>query len=209
MSGPRSGPVAAARRLGGVAALALLTLAALLAQVAPMGPLPDAPMPDLAWCVLAFFALRRGDAAPLPLVAILLILRDALLGGPLGAGALTLLLALEALRWRARELPAPRSVWGDWVWASAAYALATVAQWGMMLVSLAHPPALSALGPHLLATTLAIPAVAGLLRYGLRLGASPRQEEASRRLGRPVGGAPARKPRAAARPASRAGGSAS
>ncbi|MDF2232221.1 hypothetical protein P2H44_06605 [Albimonas sp. CAU 1670] len=182
MSAPASGPVAALRRLGAMGALSGLTLGGVMVQAAPMGPLPDAPMPDLAWCVLAFFVLRRPAAAPLGLVALLLVMRDALLGGPLGAGALSLLLASEALRWRAKELPPPRSVWGDWVWASLGYASALGLQWLLMAISLGHPPALLALGPHLGATVLAIPVVAGILRYGMRIGASPRQDEEGRRL---------------------------
>ena len=183
MSG--TGPLAALRRGGAMAALAALALAGLLVQAAPMGPLADATTPDLFWCVLAFFALRRPDAAPLALVAVLVVVRDALLAGPLGAGALSLLLGFEILRWRALELPAPRSVWGDWLWASAVYAGALGLQWGLLAVSLGHPPALAALGPHLLATVVAIPCVAALLRYVFRLGASPRAEEPSRRgLGR-------------------------
>ena len=170
-----------------MALFAALVLGALLLQAAPMGPLPDAPIPDLAWCVLAFFVLRRPQAAPLGLVAALVALRDALLGGPMGAGALSLLLALEALRWRARELPPPRSVWGDWVWASLGYGAALGLQWLLMAISLGHPPSLVALGPHLCATALAIPVVAGVLRYGLRIGASPRQEEEGRRLPRSFG----------------------
>lgn len=187
MSGAVTGPVAAARRLASMAALGALVLGALLVQAAPMGPLPDGPVPDLAWCVLAFFVLRRPEAAPLGLVALLAMLRDALLGGPMGAGALGVVLATEALRWRARELPPPRSVWGDWVWASLGYAGVLGLQWLLLAVSLGHPPALAALGPHLGATVLAIPLVAGVLRYGLRIGASPRQEEEGRRLPRSFG----------------------
>ena len=64
MSAQAAGPVAALRRLGAMGLFAALVLGALLLQAAPMGPLPDAPIPDLAWCVLAFFVLRRPQAAP-------------------------------------------------------------------------------------------------------------------------------------------------
>lgn len=173
-----TGPSAALRDAAAVGALILGTLLALGIQLAPMGPAPDAPLPDLSWCVLAFFMLRRPDAAPLWLVFALLALRDALLGGPPGAGALTLLLALEALRLRARLLPAPRSLLGDWAAASLLYAAALAGQWLLMLISLADPPTLRALAPHALTTALAIPPVAAFLRYALRLGASPRERSA-------------------------------
>ncbi|MEE3100842.1 MAG: hypothetical protein VX463_13840, partial [Pseudomonadota bacterium] len=104
--------------------------------------------------------------------------RDALLGGPLGAGALSLMLGAEALRLRARAMPAPRSVLGDWAAAALVYAAAVALQWLMMALTFAQPPSPMALAPHVGTTALAIPVVAGFLRYVLRMGASPRESEA-------------------------------
>lgn len=165
-------------------------LCALLIQLAPLGPLPDAPMPDLFWAVLAFFALRQPDAAPVWLIFALVVLRDALLGGPVGAGALTLLLGAQALRMRARAMPPPRSVLGDWAAAALVYAAALMVQWLLMALSLAHPPAMAVLAAHGLATAAAIPPVAGFLRYALRLGATPRESRAAGLPPRGLGRAP-------------------
>ncbi|MAS44035.1 MAG: hypothetical protein CML46_15820 [Rhodobacteraceae bacterium] len=178
MSGGAAGPGAAFRRAAEVLVLLLGALAALMAQLAPLGPLPDAPMPDLFWCVLSFFALRRPEATPMLLVFALTLTRDALLGGPLGAGALSLLLGTEVLRLRARATPAPRSLLGDWAAAALVYAAAVGLQWLMMALTFAQPPSPMALAPHVATTALAIPFVAGFLRYVLRLGASPRESEA-------------------------------
>ncbi|MGM0583369.1 MAG: hypothetical protein ACQEUZ_01790 [Pseudomonadota bacterium] len=161
------------RRIGEMSALTVLALAGLLIQLAPLGPLPDAPIPDLFWAVLAFFALRRPAAAPVPLIFALVLLRDGLLGGPPGAGALSLLLGAQALRMRAAAMPPPRSRLGDWTAAALVYAAALMVQWLMMVLSLAHPPGLPALILHALSTAAALPLVWGVLRYVLRLGAGP------------------------------------
>jgi hypothetical protein len=161
------------RRIGEMAALTVLALAGLLVQLAPLGPLPDAPTPDLFWAVLSFFALRRPAAAPVPLIFALALLRDALLGGPLGAGALALLLGGQALRMRAAAMPPPRSRIGDWMAAALVYTAALMVQWLLMVLSLAHPPGLPGLVLHALSTAAALPLVWGVLRYVLRLGVGP------------------------------------
>lgn len=174
------------RRVLAMLTLTLGALLGLLVQTAPLGPLPDAPMPDLFWCVLAFFALRLPGAAPLPLVFALVLTRDALLGGPMGAGALSLLLGAEALRLRARVMPPPRGVLSDWAAAALVYAAALVLQWLLLALSFGHPPALQPLALHALTTAIAIPFVAAFLRYVLRLGATPaanRPSAPSRRFG--------------------------
>lgn len=171
------------RRLAAMSTLAVGAVLALLVQVAPLGPLPDAPLPDLFWCVLAFFALRQPQAAPVWLIFTLVLLRDLLLGGPVGAGALSMLLAAQALRMRAAAMPPPRSVLGDWTAASLLYGAALMLQWLLMALSLAHPPGLPALAAHALATALALPFVAAVLRYGLRLGRTPEEARRPRRIG--------------------------
>ncbi|MFO7856132.1 MAG: hypothetical protein R6V44_13130 [Paracoccaceae bacterium] len=174
-----------AARPAGLAGLAAafafpaLALLALAVQLAPLAETPPALTPDLFWCVLAYFTLRAPRAAPLGMVAVLCILRDALLGGPFGAGALSFVLASELLRRRAALAPAPRPLWSDWAWCALGFAAATALQWALLLVSFARPPSPAALAPHVLVTALALPVVAALLRYALRLGASPRPERST------------------------------
>ena len=161
------------RRLFGLAALIAAALVALLIQLAPLGAAPGAiPAPDLFWCVIAYFALRAPWAAPMAALFALALTRDFLVGGPVGASALTLLLAAEALKARAAS-PFPRGIWDDWLAASALFAAATAAQWLLMTVSFADPPPLWSLAPYVALTVGAFPLVAGVIRYGARLGGAP------------------------------------
>ena len=163
----RPEPAAAPGPVSRLAALALLALAAgpaLALQVTPLAAIPGGWKPDLVYALLAAFVLRRPAAAPLWLVALLLISRDALSAGPPGAAALTELIALEALRARALARPVPAPLWSDALAAAVAYSAALLAQWLLMVLTLAPVPSLAALGPALLATALAIPLAALLPR---------------------------------------------
>ncbi|MEO1689363.1 MAG: hypothetical protein AAFU61_15840, partial [Pseudomonadota bacterium] len=103
----------ALRAGGGAVLFVALGLGALFVQIAPAPQLPAGWRPDLFWAVLAFYMLRRPEAAPLGLVAVLLILRDALTANVPGLGALSLLAAAELLRARGRG--ERFGALGDWV----------------------------------------------------------------------------------------------
>ena len=160
---------------GGLAALArtglLLALACLAAalEAAPLGLGPDAPpSPDLLFCLLAYWALRAPEAAPVLLVFGLGLARDLLTDQPVGLGALTLVFAVEALKARRGQLARqPFAV--EWLWVGVAAAAMALAQWLGVTLSLARPPYLSLLSQQVGATLLAYPATALLLRWVVRV----------------------------------------
>lgn len=153
------------------AALLLACGVALVIQLAPLGLRADARQaPDLYFCVLAFFSLRRPDVTGPFTLFVLALLHDFLTGGPLGAGALCMLLTCEALKLRASVADAggqPRSIWRDWLAASIGAAAVLLGQWILMLISFAGPPPLTDLATRWLLTALAFPLVAACMRYAL------------------------------------------
>lgn len=122
-------------------------LLAIAGEAAPLGLAPDAlPSPDFLAALLLAAALRRPDAVPLLATAPLGLLRDALTDAPLGIGALTLVLAVEALKARGGGR---RDHLSDWLRVALALALMGAAQWLAMVVSFAQPPYLTRLGAEL------------------------------------------------------------
>ncbi|MEM6441655.1 MAG: hypothetical protein AAF763_18415 [Pseudomonadota bacterium] len=170
-------PASPLRAAFGAAVFLAAGLAALLAQLAPISQIPSDWRPDLLWAVLAFFALRAPRAAPILLVALVLLTRDALSGAPPGAGALSLLLAFEALRAWAASRPARPSLFSEGIAAAGLFAAALGLQWALLAITFAPAPDPDALARHLGATALALPAVAALLRWGLGLGRPARTPE--------------------------------
>ncbi|MGG7565897.1 hypothetical protein ACQ5SO_07005 [Rhodovulum sp. DZ06] len=169
---PRPSPpglAGVAERLATLAAVTLAVLAALLVQMAPLGLAPGAwPAPDLVFCALAWTATARPDALPVPAVFGFALLRDFAVGGATGAEALALALSIEALKAQARfqDRPAPMS---DLAAAALAAAATLLVPWLLLKLSFAGTPPLSALAPRWLATMAALPVVAALMRYGLRI----------------------------------------
>lgn len=125
-------------RMAGFAATAL---AAILIEVAPLGLSAGASSaPDLVAAAVFFWALRRPEATPILLVFLVAICRDLLTGGPVGAGALALVLGAEMLRARnGAQLAAHLELA-----LFAVFALTTgLASWFMVWISAGGAPALS------------------------------------------------------------------
>lgn len=145
---------------------ALLLALGLVAIHVPLVPVDHAAdkvaNPDLLFCLVVAWTVRRPDAVPLSVVLALGLLADLLLGRPPGPGALGLVLATEYLRsCRAGSFPLE-------VMRAALLFAAVLAGTALLLVfTLAPSPGLESLARHWLATGLAYPVVAGLLHLGL------------------------------------------
>jgi cell shape-determining protein MreD len=171
----RGGGAAEDGVLSGVGRLVVLalviaaSLVALLLQMAPLGLAPGAwPAPDLLFCVLAYGAMARPDALPIPATFGLALVGDLVTGGPMGAGALALFLTLETLKRRA-QIAEGRARLRDFA-AMALGALVVLAgPWLLMRLSFAGGPPLLDLAPRFAATVLAFLPVAGAMRFGLRI----------------------------------------
>ena len=74
---------------------------AVLAVMIPLGPGGELVAPDLLYCLLVAWVVRRPARTPLWAVVALGLFADVMLSRPIGLGALALMLAVEAFRRRA------------------------------------------------------------------------------------------------------------
>jgi rod shape-determining protein MreD len=146
-------------------------------EAAPLGVGPAAPpSPDLLLCVVVYWAAHRPRATPLMAVFALGLVRDLLTDAPVGAGALALVLAAEAVKAMHRRL-ARGSFLVEWTVLAGAALATAVLMWLLVLVSFAQPPYLASLLHQSLYTAMAYPLLAFAFRYALRV--SRRAEPAS------------------------------
>lgn len=157
-------------RLANVAFVLALGFVAISVEAAPLGLRADTwPSPDLLFCIVAYWALRRPEAVPVIAVFAAGLARDLLTDTPAGAGALTLVLAAEALKAAGRPL-ARRGVGTEWLAVAGAFAAVLLVQWLMVLLVLAHPPYLLELGQQWVVTLALYPLLATVFRwlFGIR-----------------------------------------
>lgn len=141
---------------------------AILLELAPVDLRASAtPSPDLLFCVSAFLVIRRPSSTPAALIVVLGLARDLIGGGPVGVGALSLMLAVEALRFHRDALIR------SWAREFAAVALVAFAMIAAQVVALtlafAPSPALDTLALGGVFTCFAYVALALLLRYLFRI----------------------------------------
>lgn len=163
-------------------AIACLGLVAIYLALVPFGA-PDAPpMPDVTFCIVAAWVIRRPAAAPFWMVLGLGLLADVMLSRPMGLGALALLVVSERLRAHARVFHGTAFPI-EWLAVTLAFAaqLAIIAA-GLAFTFVEGPP-ISVLGWYLAATALAYPVVVAALRVFVRL-RMPQAGRAPMRLGR-------------------------
>ena len=161
---PRAGDGRVSRRpalplIAEKALLPVLGVVAVYAALVPLGPGSGLVPPDLLYCLVVAWVIRRPASAPLGVVLLLGLFGDLMLSRPPGLGALGLLLASEAFRANRRFFHGvPFLV--EWLAATAGFA-AMLAGIGLALaLTLADPPGLAASLRHVLATALAYPLVA-------------------------------------------------
>lgn len=125
------------------------------------------PAPDLLFCVVVFLVIRRPSSTPAALVVLLGLARDLIGGGPVGLGALTLLAAVEWLRFHRDGLIR------SWPREIAAVALTVVmmraAEVAALTLAFARSPALDILALGAVFTIMAYVVVALGLRYVFRI----------------------------------------
>jgi len=157
-------------RLIRAALLLTLGLIAIFIEAAPLGLSADAfPSPDILFCVVAYWSIRRPGAASLLAIFALALARDLLTDAPVGAGALTLVIASEFLKTLGPGL-SRRSFATEWLLLAIVLALVLLAQWLVVLALLAHPPYLTDLAYQWLATMALYPALALVFRWLFRVG---------------------------------------
>jgi rod shape-determining protein MreD len=157
-------------RLIRVALLLALGLAAIFVEAAPLGLAADAyPSPDILFCVVAYWSIRRPEAAVLIAVFALGLARDLMTDAPVGAGVLSLVFASEFLKALGHGL-SRRSFATEWLLLATVLALVIAAQWLIVLILLVHPPYLTDLAHQWLATMVLYPVLALVFRWLFRIG---------------------------------------
>lgn len=143
-------------------------VAAVIAPLAPLGVGGGLVAPDLLYCLIIAWVIRRPDRVPLAAIVVLGVFADLLLSRPIGLGALALVLASEIFRARSTLFHnLPFSL--EWLATTVGFA-AMLAGMNMALeLVFATPPAASALARYLLATGLAYPIVVLGLTWCLRI----------------------------------------
>jgi rod shape-determining protein MreD len=159
--------VTPAPSLAGRVVVVLLALLALHLPLVPVGHEPGrAALPDLVFCLMVAAVAWRPALAPLPLVLVLGLAADVLLGRPLGLGALGLVLATEMLRARGRGRG---GFAGEWLVASLLFGLVLAGMALLLALTFSAGPGVEPLTRHWVATMLAYPLIAALLRLTIRL----------------------------------------
>lgn len=145
------------------ALVAALGVIAMYVPLVPIGHAADRiANPDLLFCLLAAWSVRRPAAVPLALVLALGITADLLLGRPPGPGALGLVLVTEYLRTRRTAGFAFEVLRAGVLFAALLAGTAL-----LLVITLAPNPGPEPLARHWLATMLAYPVIAGLVQVGL------------------------------------------
>lgn len=150
---------------------ALMGVFAVLVEIAPLGASALAiPSPDLLLCATFFWVVRRPGSAPFWLIFMLGLTRDLVSGGPIGPGALGLLMVTEILRPRgAMILRLPLLV--EWLALGAAAAGCAAFQMLMLTIVLAPTPGLTPLAMQVGLTVACYPITLILFRKVLRINA--------------------------------------
>ncbi|MFN3614493.1 MAG: hypothetical protein ACK4WC_08035 [Rubrimonas sp.] len=141
------------------------------------------PRPDILFCVVALWSLRRPLWTASLAVFALGLARDLLGGGPVGLGAITLLLASAVMRGRAAAVRR-RSMLVEWATVAAAFALMMLAQQALLTLTLAPTIPTEDIVLRLAATATVWPAIALALRWAVRIGPAPMPVEGGLRFER-------------------------
>ncbi len=158
-----------------------LGLLAVLVPLTPLAPAGGLVVPDVLYCLVIGWMVRRPATAPLWAVVALGLLGDVMLAWPLGLGALGLVLVSEWFRrWGRLFHSSPFPL--EWLAATVGFAALLAGCRLALALVFAGGPGTRPLAAFLLATALAYPLVVLGLTWCLGLRA-PR----SRAFGQPMG----------------------
>ncbi|NHF71717.1 rod shape-determining protein MreD [Paracoccus xiamenensis] len=152
------------RRIVGTAAYITFGLAIMFFQLMPLNPgQPGLPGPDLILCVTFAWVLRRPDQLPAIIIAAMALVSDIMLGRPFGLWSLMVLIATELLRPRALRW-ADQPFLFEWLRVAVLMGLMMIGARLMMVLFLLPVPTLGPVMLQWLATVIAYPLVAAVLR---------------------------------------------
>ncbi len=150
--------------------------------ILPLGFAADSiAFPDLLYCVMVAWVIRRPETAPIVIVAGIGLLADAMMMRPVGLWALMLLLGTEALRINERafrEIPFLL----EWAYVSGLLILLTILQYILLLITFSDTYDFGLSFWHILRTILIYPFVVLTLRWVFRVRV-PKPNERPNQLG--------------------------
>lgn len=150
--------------------------------ILPMGLTADStPFPDLMFCVIAAWVIRRPETAPLLAIAAIGLVGDVMMMRPLGLWTLLLVLGSEGLRISERAFRDIPFVL-EWIYVSGFLIIMIILQNVILLVSFADVYDFGMLAWHVMRTIAIYPIVAAVLYWIFRIRA-PKPNERPNRLG--------------------------
>ncbi len=138
--------------------------------------------PDILYCLMVAWVIRRSATAPLLLVLLLAIIGDVMMMRPLGLWALLLVLATELMRYSEKTLyEVPFVI--EWIYVSLLFLLLQLAQNLIFFVTFSETYPLADILWYFLATSLVYPVIVLFLNWVVRV-RFVEEEVRSSRLGR-------------------------
>lgn len=135
----------------------------------PMGLAADSmAFPDLLFCLLSAWVIRRPETAPLLAVVLLCILADTFLMRPIGLWAVLLLSATEGLRALHRvfrDMPFLM----EWVYIGGLFIILMLLQNTLLFISFSTVHSFGASVWHIVRTIAVYPVVVAILYWALRI----------------------------------------
>jgi rod shape-determining protein MreD len=160
---------ATSRRLSYRAMFFALCAMLIFLKLLPIGAVPGGiPAPDLMFCFMAAWMMRRPNYVPVLLVAFIFVLSDIVFLRPIGLWSALIVLGSEFLRSRSTgpsEIPVPAEI------ALVSFVFAAMfAIYSVVFVLLGTPHAeLKTAALHVLTTVIAYPFVIGVTHFILRV----------------------------------------
>ncbi len=159
------------RPLPGFAETALflgLGIVAVQATLIPLGPGGMLTAPDLLFCLVMAWMIRRPATAPFWAVLLLGLFADVMMSRPIGLGALGLILASEWFRLRTVRFQA-RPFLVEWLAVALAFATVLAAMQVALALVFAARPGIAAVIGYAITTALAYPLIVLGLAWCLNL----------------------------------------
>lgn len=145
---------------------------AILISLTPVDSRASAPAtPDLLFCIIVFFTIRRPGVTPGALILVMGLLRDLAAGGPVGPGALTLWAGAEFLRFHRETIM--RSIFAEAGAVAAVIIAVNVIQLAVLLAAFTPSPPLEVLAAGAALTFVSYLILGGLLRLIFRIRMEP------------------------------------
>lgn len=169
-----------ARRWAEIALFLVLGFVAIGIPLVPMGLAANSiPFPDILFCLIVAWVIRRPSSAPMLVVALLAVLADALMMRTMGLWAFGIFVGTEVLRLSERAFRDIPFVL-EWLYISILLALMLLLQNLMLIASFDDAFSLNTVVWHWVRSVAAYPLVVAVLHWGFRIRAVKKDKRPNR-----------------------------